>query len=155
MYCGPRRDGLGQPGPARDIAGWSDAVRHARCDGAITRGVGAERTCQLAGNLTVQERWVAWEEGRAFTYEGRGIPLLKQARNHWPVIPQGDKTLLISEAELEIKGGVLGRLLEPALGPAMRRMAPGALAAFKYFVEQGQPYPGKAADLPHPAATCG
>lgn len=137
-----------------DIQLWSAAVRHASCAGAITRGVGAERTCQLAGNLTIKEHWVAWEEGRSFTYDGFGIPLMKRARNRWSVSPQGAKALLTSEAELEIKGGVLGRLLEPLLGPMMRRTAPGALAAFKYFVEQGQPYSGKAADLPRAAVTC-
>lgn len=137
-----------------DIQLWSDAVQHARCDGALARGVGAARTCQLAGNVTVHEHWVAWDEGHSFTYEGSGVPLMKRARNHWAVIPQGTKTLLTSAAELEIKGGVVGRLLEPVLRPLMQRMAPGALAAFKYFVEHGQPYPGRAADLPNAAVTC-
>lgn len=137
-----------------DIQLWSAAVLHASCEGAITSGVGAERTCQLAGNLTIKEHWVAWEEGHSFTYEGFGIPLIKRARNRWSVVPQGAKSLLTSEAELEIKGGALGRLLEPLLGPMMRSMAPGALAAFKYFVEHGRPHSGKAADLPRAAVTC-
>jgi len=137
-----------------DIQLWSEAVLHASCEGAIAQGVGAERTCALAGNLTIKEHWVAWDEGRSFTYEGFGIPMMKRATNRWSVVPQGDKALLTSEATLEIRGGVVGRLLEPLLGPMLRRTAPQALAAFKYFVEHGRPYPGKAAELPRAAVIC-
>jgi hypothetical protein len=137
-----------------DIQLWAEPVLHARCEGALAQGVGAERTCELAGHRTITERWVAWDEGRSFTYEGFGIPLMKRAVNRWSVLPQGDKSLLTSEAELEIKGGVLGRMLEPILGPLMRRMAPQALAGFKYLVEQGHPYAGKASELPKAPAIC-
>jgi Polyketide cyclase / dehydrase and lipid transport len=137
-----------------DIQLWSEPVLHASCDGPLARGIGAERTCKIAGNLTVREHWVAWEEGRSFTYEGAGIPLMKRAINRWSVLAQGEQTLLTSEAELEIKGGVLGRMLEPIVGPLLRRMAPNTLRAFKYFVEHGYPYAGKAADLPRAPASC-
>jgi len=137
-----------------DIQLWSDAVRHARCDGPVAQGVGAERTCELVGKRTIRERWVAWDEGHSFAYEGFGIPLMKRARNRWSVVPHDGKSLLISDAEVEIKGGVFGRMLEPILGPLMRRMAPSALAGFKYLVEHGQPYDGKAANLPRPPAGC-
>jgi hypothetical protein len=126
----------------------------ARCDGPVARGVGAERTCGLVGNATVRERWLAWDEGRSFTYEGIGVPLLKRAVNQWTVHPQGDKTLLTSRAELEIRGGVFGMMLDPILAPIMRRMAPNALARFKYLVEHGQPYPGKPSELPLAPALC-
>ena len=137
-----------------DIQLWSEPVLRARCEGALAQGVGAERTCELVGRRTITERWVAWEEGRSFTYEGFGVPLMKRAVNRWSVLPQGDKSLLTSEAELEIKGGVAGRALEPILGPLMRRMAPQALAAFKYLVEQGHPYAGKSSDLPKAPGLC-
>jgi hypothetical protein len=137
-----------------DVQLWADAVLHARCDGAVSQGVGAERTCRLGGNRIIREQWVAWDEGRSFAYEGFGIPLMKHARNRWSVIPHGDKSLLRSEAELEIKGGGLGRMLEPILAPLMRRMAPHALAGFKYLVEHGHPYEGKAAELPWAPTSC-
>lgn len=137
-----------------DIQMWSEAVLHARCDGAVSQGVGAKRTCELAGNHIIKEHWVAWDEGRSFTYEGFGVPLMKRAANRWSVIPHGEKSLLTSEAELEIRGGVFGRMLEPILGPLMRRMAPNALAGFKYLVEHRHPYDGKAAELPKAPATC-
>ena len=137
-----------------DIQLWAEPVLQARCEGAVAQGLGAERTCELAGHRIITERWVAWDEGRSFTYEGFGVPLMRRAVNHWSVLPQGDKSVLTSEAELEIKGGVLGRILEPILGPLMRRMAPHALAGFKYFVEHGHPYAGKTSELPKAAAIC-
>ncbi len=137
-----------------DVQLWADAVLHASCDGAVSQGVGAERTCQLVGNRIIHEQWVAWDEGRSFAYEGFGIPMMKRARNQWSVIPHGEKSLLTSEAELEIKGGVLGRMLEPLIDPLLRRMAPNALAGFKYLVEHGHPYDGKASELPKAPATC-
>lgn len=137
-----------------DIQLWSEVVLRASCDGAASQGVGARRTCELAGNRIINEHWVAWDEGRSFTYEGFGIPLMKRAANRWSVIPHGEKSLLTSEAELEIRGGVFGRMLEPILGLLMRRMAPNALAGFKYLVEHGHPYDGKASELPKAPATC-
>ncbi len=62
--------------------------------------------------------------------------------------------MLVSEAEVEIKGGVFGRLLEPMLAPVMNRMAPSTLAAFKYLVEHGKPYSGEISELPRVTATC-
>src|SRR5215217_3850212 len=74
-----------------DIQLWSEAVIRARCEGALSQGVGAERTCELAGGYTITERWVVWDEGRSFTYEGCGLPLIARATNRWSVIPHGEQ----------------------------------------------------------------
>ena len=137
-----------------DIQLWSDAVVSARCAGGRSRGVGAERTCDLVGNRTITERWVAWDEGRSFQYEGFGLPMVARAVNRWSVLPHGEQTLLTTEAEVVFKGGPLGRVLGLAMAPLMGRMAPGALAGFKYLVEHGHPYDGKAGSLPRPPAYC-
>lgn len=137
-----------------DIQLWSEPVLNAHCDGALSNGVGAERTCQIAGNRTIHEKWVEWEEGHAFKYEGYGIPMMKRATNHWSVQAVGEKTLLTSEAELEFKGGVFGLALERIMGPMMQRMAPDSLAGFKYLVEHGKPYEGKFSELPRVSAVC-
>lgn len=42
-----------------DIRLWSEAVLDAHCDGALSQGVGAERTCDLGGGITIHERWLA------------------------------------------------------------------------------------------------
>jgi hypothetical protein len=135
-----------------DIELWAEPIRRATCD---ARGIGAIRRCELAGNVIVEERWIAWDEGRSFQYEGFGIPLVKRATNKWSVSAHGSlQTLLTSEAEVELKGGIFGRMLEPLMGVAMRRMAPNSLAAFKYLVENSRPYEGRHSSLPRAASTC-
>ncbi len=64
-----------------DIQLWSSAVLHAKSTGKVSQGVGAERVCELVGNRTITERWVAWDEGRSFQYEGFGIPMMNRATN--------------------------------------------------------------------------
>lgn len=137
-----------------DIQLWSAAVLEAWCEGDVSQGVGAERVCELAGNQTIRERWVAWEEGRSFTYEGFGLPMVKRAVNRWTVVPSGEKCLLTSEAELELAGGLLNGVLEPVFGPLIRKMATNALAPFKYFVEHGRPFKGRASELRLAPAAC-
>lgn len=138
-----------------DIKLWAEPIRRVTCDHAASRGVGARRRCELKGNVVVEERWTAWDEGRSFQYEGTGIPLVRRALNTWSVAPHSARqTLLVSDAELELKGGWLGRLLEPLMAFAMRRMAPNSLAAFKYLVEHGRPYEGRHSTLPRAAVSC-
>lgn len=137
-----------------DIQLWSEAVVAARCDGPVVRGVGAQRTCDLVGGITIRERWLAWDEGRSFTYEGLGIPLVARARNRWTVHPEGERTLLTSEAEVVLKGGLLGKLLEPIVAHQFRRIGPTTLAAFKHLVEHGEPPRGKHSRLPKIPVAC-
>jgi hypothetical protein len=138
-----------------EIPLWSEAVLRARCEGPRARGVGAERTCDLTGNVTIAERWIAWDEGRSFVYEGVGLPLVKRARNAWTVRPHGARqTVLTTDAEVEVTGGRFGRLLEPVMGALSRRLAARSLAAFKYLVEHGTPYAGRHATLPPVRAGC-
>jgi hypothetical protein len=151
----PTREVWARLARLEDIPLWSEAVVEARCEGAISQGAGAERTCDLVGGFTIKERWLAWEEGRSFTYEGVGVPLVSYARNEWTVWAEGDeRTLLTSRAEVVLKGGLLGRLLEPIVAYQFKRMGPRALAAFKYLVEHGEPAQGKHAKLPRIPVAC-
>jgi carbon monoxide dehydrogenase subunit G len=111
-----------------DIRLWSEAVTDAICDGPITEGVGARRTCLLRGGVTISERWVQWDEGHSFTYEGMGIPGVVSARNSWSVAPVGSRTQLRSRAEVQLKGGRLGRLLERLVSRQIRRVGTQTLA---------------------------
>jgi len=137
-----------------DIRVWSETVVDARCEGPISRGIGAERTCDLIGGITIKERWLAWDEGHSFTYEGAGIPLVAHARNEWTLRPEGERTLLTTKAEVVLKGSVVGKLLEPIAAYQFKRMGPRTLAAFKYLVEHGEPPAMKHAKLPRVAAVC-
>ena len=126
---------------------WVDSIHRSYCEGEHTRGVDAVRVCELRGNVTVKETIIAWEEGRSFTYTGQGIPLIKRAANTWSVEERGRQTLVTSSAEVEVKGGVWGRLFEPLLLVASQQVGRKSLAAFKYLVENGKPYEGNAKKL--------
>lgn len=104
--------------------------------------------------MTIRERWLAWDEGHSFTYEGVGIPFVARAKNEWSLRPEGDQTLLTSHAEVVLKGGRLRRLLEPFIAYQLKRTGPRSLAAFKYLVEHGEPPKVKHAKLPQAATAC-
>jgi Polyketide cyclase / dehydrase and lipid transport len=137
-----------------DIRLWSETVLDARCEGPTSRGVGAERTCDLRGGITITERWLAWHEGHSFTYEGIGIPLVAHARNEWTLQPEGEQTLLTTKAEVILKGGAFGRLLEPIAAHQFKRMGPRTLAALKYLIEHGKPPESKHSRLPKIPVAC-
>lgn len=128
---------------------WVEPIVEAYCSGDTKRGVGATRACKLKGNMTIREEWIAWDEGNTFTYVGYGMPFIKSAKNTWSVRKSSEdgQTLLMSEAEIEFKGGALGKLLEFVMGSAMRRIGPRTLAAFKYWVENGHPFKGRHSSL--------
>jgi hypothetical protein len=95
-----------------------------------------------------------WHEGRSFTYRGEGAPMMKSATNLWSVEARGDQTLVTSSAEVVLKGGILGRLLEPLVQGLAARLGAQSMAALKYLVEHGHPYPGKARELGLAPALC-
>ena len=137
-----------------DIQLWSEAVLAAECNGERSRGVGAERTCRLSGGVTIHERWLEWEEGRSFRYEGHGIPFVANAASQWTVHPHGHQTLLTSESEVRLKGGAISRPFSPLLSRQLDRVAKRTLTAFKYLVEHGEPPPGRHSRLPAAPAAC-
>ena len=104
--------------------------------------------------ITIRERWLVWDDGHSFTYEGVGIPFVARAKNEWSVQPEGEQTLLTSQAEVVLKGRPLARLLEPFVAYQLKRIGPRTLAAFKYLVEHGQPPQVKHAKLPRVATAC-
>lgn len=137
-----------------DIRLWSEAVLEAHCEGPRTQGVGAQRTCRLRGGISISERWVAWEEGRSFTYEGSGIPGVLTARNHWSVVAAGRQSELTSHAQVRLKGGRIAVLWEPMVAWQTKRVGTRTLAAFKYLVEHGEPPRVRHARLPVAPAVC-
>lgn len=133
---------------------WSESIQKSYCTGDIIRGVGTERTCILKGNIRINEKWVEWDEGNAFTYIAYNMPLVKSARNTWSLISEKDKTLIISKAEITMKGGLFGRVLEPVMSFMTKRIGSDAMAAFKYLVEEGKPYKGMHSKLTRAAIRC-
>lgn len=134
---------------------WTDAIRRVSVSPECAAGVGAVRTCELAGERTLHERIVAWQEGVSYTYESTDAPMMKLARNRWSVRAESaSRTLVTSEADIEFRGGYFGRLLGFLLVPLIRVLLPNPIAKFKYWVENGRPYDGKASKLRTPPALC-
>jgi hypothetical protein len=133
---------------------WTDAIHRVSLSGECTAGVGAVRRCELRGKRTLHERVVAWTEGVSFTYESTDAPMMKLARNCWSVRAEGERTLVMSEAEIAFRGGVLGWLLGWIFVRLIELLLPNPLAKFKYWVEHGRPFSGKASKLPSPATVC-
>jgi carbon monoxide dehydrogenase subunit G len=118
---------------------WVDSIHRAECPGQ-DRGVGAVRVCELR-QATVRETVVEWDEGRSFMYRGDGAPMMASATNRWSVEAYGERSLVTSTAEITLKGGAVGRLLEPVLRPIVYRLGGRSLASLKYLVEEGHPHP--------------
>jgi uncharacterized protein YndB with AHSA1/START domain len=135
-----------------DIPLWSRGIISARTVAGRERGVGAERVCRLVGGITLTERWLAWNDGVSFTYEGHGLPGVRVASNTWTVEPHDTQTILRSEAHVQLKGGLLARLLGPIARRQSRRMGRQALGAFKYLVETGRAPDDLSVQLPAPTA---
>ncbi|MCR4265933.1 SRPBCC family protein [Nitratireductor sp. ZSWI3] len=132
---------------------WVPAINRAYCETDQKAGVGAVRICHL-DKFDVREEFLEWEEGRSFKYRGVGAPMMAWATNRWRVEPVGDKTLVTSDVEMMVKGGVLGRLLEPIIYLALRLGLPNGLAPLKYYVETGEPFNGDPRRLPLADAIC-
>ncbi len=137
-----------------NVSLWIAPILSARCDSDKKRGVGTERICQLKGNMTINEKWIEWNEGVSYTYQVFGSPLIKSAKNKWSVESMNGKTLLTTESEVQLKGGLFGKLLEPLMSLASKRMGANSLAAIKYLIENGKPYEGNFSALPKVPAVC-
>lgn len=120
------------------FASWAPGIRAARCTPGREHGAGAERVCDLAGGLTITERWIEWSEGVSFTYEGTGLPGVKVARNTWSVEPYGARTLLTSRASVELRARRLTSCLELMMRRQSLRMGRRSLVNFKHLVEHGE-----------------
>lgn len=133
---------------------WVGPIISAHCENGNRGRVGTIRSCNLKGNMTVQEKWIEWEEGDSYTYQAFGAPLVKSARNTWSVKSANGKTLLTTESVVELKGGILGKLLEPLMLFASKKMGNDSLAAIKFLIETGHPYEKKSSKLPRAPIAC-
>ncbi len=133
---------------------WVDPIISATCENKKTVGVGTIRTCQLKGNWSVREEWVDWNEGFSYTYKAFGAPLIKSASNTWSVKEESGKTLLMTESNVELKGGVFGKCLEPLMLFVSKRMGANSLAAIKYLIENDKVPEKKHSKLPRVSISC-
>lgn len=133
---------------------WIESIRTSSTENTQTSGVGTIRVCQI-GKKDFKEKFTSWEEGKSYTYEALNPPaIMKYAENSWRLSPENGKTLLTSEPKVIFKGGILGYIFEFLMRPMINKQMAEALAAFKFLVENGQPYQGKPSKLPRGPLTC-
>jgi len=133
---------------------WVDPILSARCESESEKGVGTVRVCELRGNMIVTERWTAWDEGISFTYQADEVAFFKSAINKWSIRTENNKTLVVTESEVVLKGGVFGKIFEPLMYFFSKKMGSDSLAALKYLVETGTPFEGSSSKLPRVSVVC-
>jgi carbon monoxide dehydrogenase subunit G len=133
---------------------WVEPILSARCESEIERGIGTVRVCELKGNMIVKERWTAWDEGVSFTYQADEVAFFKSAKNKWSIKTENNKTLVLTESEVVLKGGIFGKILEPLMYIVSKKMGSDSLAALKHLVETGTPFEGRYSKLPRVSVVC-
>jgi len=133
---------------------WVEPIISANCEGDIKRGIGTVRVCTLKGNVTIKEKWIEWDEGNSFTYHAEETSFFKSAINKWTVKPEKGKTLIITESMVVLKGGVFGKILDPLMYLASKKMGADSFAALKYLVETGKPFEKSFSKLPRASILC-
>lgn len=119
------------------VARFNPGVRAARVRGALTRGVGAVRECDLLPKGRIAERVTAWEEGRAI-----GLEVIE---TDWPlrfmrwvtrIEPRGTGTHLTQRLEYRVKFGPLGWLMDALM--MRRKIADAVEAALKGLIAEAE-----------------
>ncbi len=124
---------------------WSEPVHSSICVSQSKKGIGTIRECTLTNSVVVNEEIVYWSDGVSFSYLATGIPFVRKAKNTWAVEQCNGKTLVTTNAEVEIKYGAFGRMFEPMIAMISMRTRNKSLASLKYLVENGQPFSGHCA----------
>ncbi len=119
-----------------NIADWNDGVVNSHGIGEVTKGVGAQRRCDLAPNGSMRMRetvseWVPEERMVIEIDEIEKMPV-KRARMTFTLADGGESTPLTMSYEYEPKGGPLAFLLGPMMDKQMNK-------GFNGFVDSLEP----------------
>jgi carbon monoxide dehydrogenase subunit G len=123
-----------------NIYRWAPIVNTSRQLGALARGVGAARACEIPGFGAITETVDHWIEGRelSFTFEASGGPV-KEGRSHWTVSGEGPGTLVRVRAEFSTRYGLIGAIVGHTIVRLMMgRMAGDLLAGLDHHVRTGE-----------------
>ncbi len=109
---------------------------------ASNSGLGATRHCDLLPMGSVEERVIAWNEGRDYQieiYEGKGTPPFKTAVATLAVQPDGDGSQVTMSLTYQLKFGPVGMLMDQMMiKRQFSKAIPGILAGLKYHAETGE-----------------
>lgn len=102
-------------------------------------GTGATRHCDFSPMGSVEERVVAWEEGKEYSievYDSHLMPMTVKA--HFELQPAETGTKVSVLMEYTMMAGKIGALAEKAMQRQVAKMAEGMLAGLKHYVETGE-----------------
>lgn len=118
---------------------YSPMIAGARYTSSKKEGVGASRHCDFKPKGYAKERVIGWEPKKSITmemYESQWP--LKFMRWKTSLRNDGNKTLVTSDTEYEIKFGVFGKLMDMLLmRQKFHRIMDDMFADMKHFIETG------------------
>ena len=122
------------------VANWAPTILESRSTTEVNGGVGAERTCKHEKMGNIEERIVAWEDGRSLSYDVfKGLPFpMKSLNNTWTVNAAGDNAIVSVEMEFRMGLGPLGVLPALMARLPMRKEMQVSLAGLKQYVETAE-----------------
>ena len=122
------------------VANWAPTISESHSTTEATGGVGAERTCKHVKMGDIEERIVAWDEGRSLSYDViKGLPFpMKSLNNTWSVDAAGDAAIVSLVMEFRMGPGPLGALPALVARMPMRKEMQVSLAGLKQYVETGE-----------------
>ena len=121
-------------------ANWAPTISESGSTTEANGGVGAERRCKHVKMGYIEERIVAWEDGRSLSYDViKGLPFpMKSLNNTWSVNAAGDNAIVSVEMEFRMGLGPLGVLPALMARLPMRKEMQVSLAGLKKYVETGE-----------------
>ena len=92
---------------------WNPGVVSSHVNTDQEEGVGAGRRCYLGGKNYLDERVVAWEEGKRLTMRiiGTNLPF-KTADIRFTLSEENDSTVVTVSPDYELKFGPIGKLID-------------------------------------------
>ncbi len=91
---------------------WAPGVAKSYSTSNSNSGSDAARHCDIPGFGGVEEFVTEWSEGVGFTYRVEPFGLIDESSSTWRITPQGDKTLVHTELNVNMRFGVFGSLME-------------------------------------------
>jgi uncharacterized protein YndB with AHSA1/START domain len=113
-----------------NIADWNSGVKKSYATGEQTEGVGASRHCDLAPSGTLEETIQEWQpnEKIAVSIDSSSKSPLKSGLGTFDLSPGGSESTTVAlNLEYELKWGLIGRLIGPAVHRQLTKGFEGSL----------------------------
>ena len=124
-----------------DVQNFIDSISRSVYNSDQKEGVGASRTCDVAGFGTIVEEMVEWEDGEGFSFTIEGGPkMIKNALSKWRLERKSEfQTTLHVTSTIEMRYGALGKLMEKhALAPKLGATLSTVVDQVKEHIERSQ-----------------